>query len=44
MIGYTTKTESVPRFRGRLSDARNYGAGGRGRTDDLLFTKQLLCH
>jgi hypothetical protein len=25
-----------------LSDALNCGAGGQARTDDLLFTKQLL--
>jgi hypothetical protein len=25
------------------SDLRVYGAGGRIRTDDLLFTRQLLC-
>jgi len=41
MIGYTTQAKSLPRFRGRLPDAGENGAGGRGRTDDLLFTNQI---
>ena len=36
------KTEAPHVFRGGLSDILFSGAGGQARTDDLLFTKQLL--